>query len=98
MQLVRSRRKAPAEGGNEVSRMEREWAVVTATCLSRPRPTRAVWTLCIAGRRLLFNDVSLRVRTSLPTKMLVMLVAGRWAWTLDFTQDWAWAGSWTLER
>ena len=76
MHPLRSRRKVPDDGGNEVSRMERECAVVTVTCLSRPEVTSAAWTLCIAGRRFPLNDVSLKVRTSFPTKMQVILVAG----------------------
>jgi len=76
-QGARSERKAPAEGGYEVWSTARECVVVTVICLSRARLTSAVCTLCMAGRRLEVREVSLKVRTSFPTNIEVILVAGR---------------------
>lgn len=95
------RLKKAWEGGKESRIMEEECGVETMIWESRLEATRADWMNLMAETRIgaAFERV---VRTSDPTAMAVMLVAGTCARILRVTQlaavafDWPMPSSWSL--
>lgn len=102
------RLKKACDGGNESRIMEEEWAVETLIRESSLAAVRAAWMYVMAETKTgaAFGMV---VRTSEPTDMAVMLVAGTWGRMLRVTQlaavelDWpiassCWFGTETVTR
>ena len=79
------RLKKAWEGGNESSIMEEACGVETLILESSLEATRAEWMNCMAGTNT-GAAFEIEVRTSDPTAIAVMLVAGTWGTILRATQ------------
>lgn len=91
------RLKKAWEGGNESRIMEEEWAVETLIWESSLAAIKAAWMYFSAETKT-GPALGIVVRTSEPTDMAVMLVAGTWERMLRATQLAAVALDWPMAR